>query len=56
MATLEDALAMEERPNIPGTTRERPNWSRLLPRSLEELVRGPLFGAIGRLLAEDAPG
>lgn len=56
MATLEDALALEERPNIPGTTRERPNWSRLLPRSLEELERGPLFGAIGRLLAEDAPG
>lgn len=36
-ATLEDALVVEERPNIPGTTDERPNWSLALPRTLEEL-------------------
>jgi 4-alpha-glucanotransferase len=28
---LEDALALPEQPNIPGTTDEHPNWRRLLP-------------------------
>ena len=41
-ATLEDALAVEERPNIPGTTEERPNWSLALPRTIEELEDDPL--------------
>jgi 4-alpha-glucanotransferase len=36
-ATLEDALAVEERPNMPGTTTEWPNWSLALPTSLENL-------------------
>jgi 4-alpha-glucanotransferase len=31
MATLEDALAVAERPNMPSTTAEWPNWSRALP-------------------------
>jgi len=52
MATLEDAFAVEERPNVPGTTTERPNWSRLLPRPLDELPREPLVTRIARLLAE----
>jgi 4-alpha-glucanotransferase len=55
LAALEDALLVEQRPNIPGTTRERPNWSRLLPRSLEDLERAPCALAIARALAE-APG
>jgi 4-alpha-glucanotransferase len=41
-ATLDDALAVEDRPNIPGTTAEWPNWSLALPRSLEELETAPL--------------
>jgi 4-alpha-glucanotransferase len=36
-ATLEDALAVEERPNMPSTTTEWPNWSLALPTSLENL-------------------
>ena len=36
-ATLEDALALEERPNMPSTTTEWPNWSLALPTSLENL-------------------
>jgi 4-alpha-glucanotransferase len=36
-ATLEDALAVEERPNMPSTTTEWPNWSLALPTSLENI-------------------
>ena len=37
-ATLEDALNVEERPNMPGTTSaSRDNWSLALPVSIEEL-------------------
>lgn len=36
-ASLEDALALEERPNLPGTRDERPNWSLALPVLLEDL-------------------
>lgn len=45
-AALEDALAVEERPNMPGTTREWPNWSLALPASLEALEETPLALAI----------
>jgi 4-alpha-glucanotransferase len=40
-ATLEDALAVEERPNIPSTGPERPNWSLALPKTLEEIRTDP---------------
>jgi 4-alpha-glucanotransferase len=37
--TLEDALGVAERPNLPGTTHtRRDNWSRALPMPLEDLV------------------
>lgn len=38
-ATLEDALAVEERPNLPNTTTQWPNWSLALPKPLEEIQR-----------------
>jgi 4-alpha-glucanotransferase len=53
-ATLEDALAVPERPNLPGTTTERPNWSLALPVSLEELERHPLPRAIADALRDRA--
>jgi 4-alpha-glucanotransferase len=38
VATLEDALRVERRPNIPGTTSaQRPNWSIPLPVPVEDL-------------------
>jgi 4-alpha-glucanotransferase len=41
-ATLEDALGVEERPNLPGTVApQRANWSIALPRSLEEIMDDP---------------
>jgi 4-alpha-glucanotransferase len=37
VATLEDAQAVWERPNMPGTIAQWPNWSLALPQSLEEM-------------------
>jgi 4-alpha-glucanotransferase len=37
LATLDDALAVVERPNMPGTTTAWPNWSLALPLPLEKL-------------------
>lgn len=36
-ASLEDAQAVEERPNMPSTLDRWPNWSLALPKTLEEL-------------------
>jgi 4-alpha-glucanotransferase len=41
-ATLEDALGVEERPNLPGTVApQRANWSLALPLPIEELSTEP---------------
>jgi 4-alpha-glucanotransferase len=50
-ATLEDALAVAERPNMPGTVDEWPNWSIALPAPLEAIEQAPLPRAISRTLA-----
>ncbi|MDQ4097907.1 MAG: 4-alpha-glucanotransferase, partial [Actinomycetota bacterium] len=49
-ATLDDAAVCEERPNVPGTTDERPNWSIALPVPLEELEQSPTPAAIADAL------
>jgi 4-alpha-glucanotransferase len=43
LASLEDALAVQERPNVPGTTKEFPNWRLALPATIEEIeeAEGP---------------
>jgi 4-alpha-glucanotransferase len=41
-ATLDDALAVSERPNVPGTSFERANWSIALPLTLEALETASL--------------
>jgi 4-alpha-glucanotransferase len=50
MATLEDALAVRRRPNIPGTTTERPNWSMPLPLPIEQIQEHPLVQQIATSL------
>lgn len=55
LATFEDVLGVEERPNIPGTTDERPNWSIPLPLALEEIERHPLVLRVVELLASARP-
>jgi len=39
LASFEDALGIEERTNVPGTTTERPNWKLALTKPLEEIER-----------------
>jgi 4-alpha-glucanotransferase len=46
-AALEDAAAVEERPNMPGTTGERwPNWRLGLPRPLDDVLGSDLAGRV----------
>ena len=49
-ATLDDAMAVEERPNMPATTHQWPNWSIALPTPIEKLKDSPLAHAIARAL------
>ena len=50
-ATLEDAAAVEERPNMPATTGDQnPNWSVALPVSVEDLMTAELPSRIAAAL------
>ncbi|MGA2068188.1 MAG: 4-alpha-glucanotransferase [Thermoguttaceae bacterium] len=58
-ATLEDAQAVRERPNMPGTIHQWPNWSLALPQDLETLEAAVLPRRIARGLDRrhgDPPG
>ena len=37
LASLEDALGVHERPNVPGTTDEFPNWRLALPAPIDQI-------------------
>ena len=50
MATLEDVLGIEQRPNMPGTMDERPNWAIPLSKTLEELQTDPRILKVAELL------
>jgi 4-alpha-glucanotransferase len=50
LATLDDAVAETERPNLPGTVSERPNWSIALEKPLEEIEELELPRRIARAL------
>lgn len=51
-AALDDAAAVEERPNMPATMLDqRPNWSIALPMPLEELMEAPLPRKIAKVLS-----
>jgi 4-alpha-glucanotransferase len=50
-ATLDDALAEERRPNMPGAD-DRPNWCLPLPVPTEELAAHPGVQAVAQVLAE----
>jgi 4-alpha-glucanotransferase len=49
-ATLDDALAAVDRPNVPGTSLERPNWSIALPLTLEAMERAALPRRLATIL------
>ncbi len=50
-ATLDDMLAVQERPNMPGTTDAWPNWSLALPRPIEDLPGHPLAARVVEAMA-----
>lgn len=54
-ATLDDAMAVEERPNMPATTTEWPNWSIALPQPLESLEKNTTAARIARILSKGRP-
>lgn len=50
-ATLDDAATVEERPNMPGTVDEWPNWRLALPAPLEDIESSPLVATIAASLS-----
>lgn len=56
VATLDDALGVERRPNMPGTVDEWPNWSIPLPEGLEEIEADPRVAAIAARLRRHRGG
>ncbi len=54
-AGLDDALGIEERPNMPGTVDEWPNWSIALPVTIEDIKDDPRPRAIAGLLNRRSP-
>jgi 4-alpha-glucanotransferase len=49
-ATLDDAMAVAERPNMPATTNQWPNWSIPLPEPIETLETNRLAASIAKAL------
>ncbi len=49
-ASLDDALAVEERPNMPGTVTQWPNWCLALPKTLDDLPHDPLAQSLAESL------
>jgi 4-alpha-glucanotransferase len=55
-ATLDDAQAMRERPNMPGTIDQWPNWSLALPQDIETMMEAELPWRISRALGRGKQG
>lgn len=52
VATLDDALGVRRRPNIPGTTAStRPNWCLPLPVTLEQIMHDPVVAQVAKVLS-----
>ena len=49
-ATLDDALSVPERPNMPGTIDEWPNWRISLPVDLDAALADPRVENLARIL------
>jgi len=49
-ATLEDAVEAHDRPNVPGTIDQRPNWSLPLPVALDDLAADPRVRRLAGIL------
>jgi 4-alpha-glucanotransferase len=54
-ATLEDAVGTSDRPNVPGTVDQYPNWSLPLPVLLDDLAADPRVRRLAAVLAAERP-
>jgi 4-alpha-glucanotransferase len=53
VATLEDALRIEERVNLPGTVApQRANWSRALPAPIDDFDADPRIASLAQALRQ----
>ena len=52
---LDDMLMSEKQANLPGTTREYPNWSIRTECPLEELASHPMFNSLADVLRAERP-
>lgn len=50
LASLDDAGGVAERPNMPGTVTEWPNWCIALPQPVDELLAEPLARRVAEVL------
>jgi 4-alpha-glucanotransferase len=50
LASREDALGIEQRPNVPGTVTEMPNWRIALPMPIEDIESNPGALRVGELM------
>ena len=53
--TLEDAVGTTERPNVPGTVDQHPNWCLRLPLRVEDLAADPRVRRLAAVLAAERP-
>jgi 4-alpha-glucanotransferase len=51
-AAVEDALESPDRPNVPGTVDQRPNWSLPLPVPLDDLAVDPRVRRLAGILSD----
>ncbi len=51
VASLDDAAGVRERPNMPGTVNQYPNWRIALPQPLEDLLAAPLARELVQVMA-----
>jgi 4-alpha-glucanotransferase len=49
---MEDALGVHERPNVPGTIEEFPNWRLALPIPIEEIEHADGVTRIAQVMKE----
>ena len=54
-ATLDDAILVEERPNMPGTIDQWPNWRMALPQPIEDIEGRELPRQIADVLSRREP-
>lgn len=50
LASMDDVGAVAERPNMPGTVAQWPNWCLSLPRPIEDILAEPLARDLARVL------